>query len=41
MPCEYKLKGYCFHPERAGKEVLAINCAYNWLLEGKSKIVKD
>ncbi|MBC8501214.1 MAG: hypothetical protein ISS25_01445 [Nanoarchaeota archaeon] len=31
MPCEFKLKNYCFHPERASGELIAINCAYGWL----------
>lgn len=31
MPCEFKLKGYCFHPERASHKLVAANCAYMWI----------
>ena len=31
MPCEYRMKNYCFHPERANGKLLAINCVYGWI----------
>ncbi|MBU1202274.1 MAG: hypothetical protein KJ583_05415 [Nanoarchaeota archaeon] len=37
MPCEYRMKNYCFHPERANGKLVAINCVYSWL----SKVVEQ
>ncbi|MFH1769993.1 MAG: hypothetical protein ABH828_00370 [archaeon] len=31
MPCDFRLKNYCFHPERASGELVAINCVYDWI----------
>ncbi|MFH1590261.1 MAG: hypothetical protein ABIB43_06865 [archaeon] len=31
MVCEFRLKNYCFHPDRANGELIAINCVYDWL----------
>jgi hypothetical protein len=31
MACEFRLKDYCFHPERASGELVAINCVYSWI----------
>lgn len=41
MPCDYKFNGYCFHPDRATGNLVAINCVYDWVdkkgLEIRSK----
>jgi hypothetical protein len=41
MSCEFKYKNYCFHPERANGDLLAINCVYNWLNDDNSKVRRN
>lgn len=31
MVCEFKLKGYCFHPKKNDKNFIASNCVYSWI----------
>lgn len=33
MPCDFRLKKYCFHPERATGDLIAINCVYDWIIK--------
>lgn len=38
MTCEFRLKNYCFHPDRANGELLAINCVYDWINKMKDEV---
>lgn len=33
MTCEFKLKGYCFHPDNAKDNFIAIECKDNCQIE--------
>lgn len=46
MTCDFRLKNYCFHPERASGELIAINCVYDWIQkkaeeESSKKLLQD
>ena len=42
MPCDYRMKNYCFHPERANGKLVAINCVYSWLSKAmEEKSLRD